>query len=376
METNLNAELLKMQEELDLLDIAVKHIDKARALSTVVVEAVKGVPSRMDKLVGEVSEKYVEYLENSKQYSENTVNQLIETHNSLLADVTKTIDEYKRVAEETETRSIANLKQAIDSYIAFVNKTSLDTDLKFKAMIDAHGEQIDEAQKIFDHYKELADISDHRSREVLDAGLRIYENYLEKSRGDSNEKLQQLVDEHKKYLENTQQQIDALTLSHSKEVEEMHKVIEGYALAGKRSEQKSTDQLDATLRQYKDFLNQAVEYHKTAINNISEIHKNEVKAVEHFTAEFIELSAINKIMMEKVDSVDFPVRLNSIDKKIEQLDSKVEVQNNQLTNDSGLQYKTLTTKLEAQDNELKMQKYMLIALLAVSVISILIALLK
>lgn len=370
METNLNAELVKMQEELDLLDIAVKHIDKAKQLSTVVIQAVKGVPPRIEKHLNEVAEKYTDFLENSKNFTEETIKELNKTHSNMLDEAKQTIEDYKRIATDTEEKSTKNLKQAIDSYIAFVSKTSTETNERFESMQTAHGEQIDAAKNMLGDYRKIAEESDARSREILDKGLSEYNNYLEKSREDAKEKLQWLVDNHKEHINKTQLMIEELTQSHHNEVDEMHKVIESYEEAGKRSEKRNEEQLDSGLKQYKDYLNKALEFHKKAIDDISIIHKDEVKAVEQFTAEFIELSGINKHLLEKIENIDFPERLKSIDNNIKSWQEKNEIQNAKITEDSELQYKTISAKIDAQDKQIETQKIMLIALLVLALASV------
>jgi chromosome segregation ATPase len=101
MQDQINVELIKLQEELSLLDSAVKHIEKAGEISSSVIESVKSVQSQYGEYLKKIAAKYEEYLENTRVYNAEKINELSDSHKEQINEVQKLIDSYKELAEAT-----------------------------------------------------------------------------------------------------------------------------------------------------------------------------------------------------------------------------------------------------------------------------------
>jgi len=115
MENLINSELTQLQEELLALDAAVKHIEKAGAVSTEVIESVRAVQAKYGEHLQEVMDYYAEYLKNtytSYQGEVLKVSEILESHKKQIAEVQTLINSYIDLAKNTQV--LANQIKAVD----------------------------------------------------------------------------------------------------------------------------------------------------------------------------------------------------------------------------------------------------------------------
>lgn len=101
LDDKINIELVKLQDELGTLDMAVKHIDKAGKISNDVLEAISRVQKRYEELLGEVGGKYTQFLENAEGKMKSQVDRLSVSHQKQIDDVQSLLDNYLDLAEST-----------------------------------------------------------------------------------------------------------------------------------------------------------------------------------------------------------------------------------------------------------------------------------
>ena len=101
LDDKINIELVKLQDELGTLDMAVKHIDKAGKISNDVLEAIARVQKRYEELLGEVGGKYAQFLENAEGEMKSQVERLSASHQKQIDDVQSLLDNYLDLAEAT-----------------------------------------------------------------------------------------------------------------------------------------------------------------------------------------------------------------------------------------------------------------------------------
>ncbi len=351
MDEKLNIELVKMQEELNLLDIAIKHIGKAETLSKVVVEASRGIPKRVEKHLNEVLGQYNSFLTESKTDTKEQIDGLTVSHQNLVENANKTIEEYKTLAEETEKRSVENHKQAIDSYIAFVNKTYNQQEERLDDITLAHDKQIKKAEDTLTDYKQLAEATEIRSAETLTSGLEQYREFLEKNRADFKQKVDEIKNINVQHLDTNRNQTDELITSHQSSVDEMNKVIDEYRELGQNIEKESNERLDKTLEQYRDYLKKAEQQTSSFASKLTDLHAEQLDEVKHLAENSTQLSTASKELMKRIEDIDFPQRLSKIDEKID-------------------------TRLDQQDKELKLLKIGVAVLGVISIASLVLLVLQ
>lgn len=101
MEEQINHELTKLQEELNLLDSAVKQIEKAGAISNNVIEAIQGIQEQYGKHLQKITNKYEDYLEKSLLNTDEKLDEIGVSHKEQIAEVQKLMDTYLELAEAT-----------------------------------------------------------------------------------------------------------------------------------------------------------------------------------------------------------------------------------------------------------------------------------
>jgi hypothetical protein len=159
MEEQINLELVKLQEELNLLDSAVKQIEKAGAISTSVVEAVKGVQEQYGKYLQRIAGKFDEYLEKSYSNSNTNLLGVTDSHQKQITEVQKLLDSYVELAEATsrlpEEINKVDFPVRLDRIDAMVNDINSGI-LNTQKMIDNSEKRMrSELQKISEFDKKL-----------------------------------------------------------------------------------------------------------------------------------------------------------------------------------------------------------------------------
>lgn len=101
MEEQINLELSNLQEELILLDAAVKQIEKAGAISNSVIEAIQGVQESYGKHLQKITNKYEEYLDKSLQNTDSRISALNENYKANISETQKLMNSYLELAEAT-----------------------------------------------------------------------------------------------------------------------------------------------------------------------------------------------------------------------------------------------------------------------------------
>jgi len=97
----INIELVKLQDELGALDAAVKHIEKAGAVSKDVINAIQKVQERYDEALKTIEQQYQQYLKDTSENTRKEVETLVNAHQKQVEEVQKLLDNYLDLAEAT-----------------------------------------------------------------------------------------------------------------------------------------------------------------------------------------------------------------------------------------------------------------------------------
>lgn len=97
----INIELVKLQDELGALDAAVKHIEKAGAVSKEVINAIQKVQERYDEALKTIEQQYQQYLKDTSENTRKEVETLVNSHQKQVEEVQKLLDNYLDLAEAT-----------------------------------------------------------------------------------------------------------------------------------------------------------------------------------------------------------------------------------------------------------------------------------
>jgi valyl-tRNA synthetase len=155
MDDQINLELVKLQEELNLLDAAVKQIEKAGTISTAVVNAVKEIQDRYSAHLDAVIQKIDDHLANSSQYTNDKIKELADAHNLEIENIKKLLANYEQLAQAS-----AKLPEEIGKIDFPARLTKIDTtNSEINQNILAIQKVIENSDKITKaNYKKVTDL--------------------------------------------------------------------------------------------------------------------------------------------------------------------------------------------------------------------------
>jgi len=174
MKELINSELLKLQEELVLLDTAVKQIEKAGQVSENVVEATKNIHEKYGVHLEKLLQLYNEYLNTSFKHTESNLadlvkhvkdkikeeEQILEKYVELTLKTDELTHEYIKKFFEDQKQVINSLEQSTQAKLKSQEKmmmqSSSESQLKIKSITDLHIKQTTEVDKLLQSYLELA----------------------------------------------------------------------------------------------------------------------------------------------------------------------------------------------------------------------------
>jgi uncharacterized protein YutE (UPF0331/DUF86 family) len=136
MKDKMNSELAKLQEELESLDKAVKHIEKAGTISTEVVEAIRNIQLQYGQHLDSVLKTYDDFINRSYQTYQKEIEEvegISKTHKEQIAKADSFLNNHQELINKTATlakqidnvnfparldlveESIAQMKQEIEN---------------------------------------------------------------------------------------------------------------------------------------------------------------------------------------------------------------------------------------------------------------------
>ncbi|PID89784.1 MAG: hypothetical protein CSA05_00515 [Bacteroidia bacterium] len=172
MEEQINLELIKLQEELNLLDSAVKQIDKAGAISNSIIESIGEVQGQYSKHLQKITDKYEDYLQKANEAADEKLEVLVESHKEqidkvklLLSNYLELADAVSRLPEEISQIDFPVRLDRIDENISNIQQNILNTQ-----------KQIDTVEKRLKHeFKRTTDIEKYiieQNRQIK--GLKVF----------------------------------------------------------------------------------------------------------------------------------------------------------------------------------------------------------
>lgn len=132
MKDKINQELVKLQNELEQLDAAVKHIAKAEKISTDVISATQTIHSKYKTHLNEVLKQYENYLKKSYDQTDTQLRELFASHQKQVGEVSKILGDYvnlaqltSKLADKVENADFKVDTEGIEQSVAFL-KTDIE----------------------------------------------------------------------------------------------------------------------------------------------------------------------------------------------------------------------------------------------------------
>jgi len=145
MNENILAELTKLQDELGMLDSAVKQIDKAAQISSEVVNAIKTVETKYAEHLDQILSQYSEYLNSTYKHVEENINVLLTSHKNQLEQLSKNISDLQISINEKQNENNSLVQQSQSKAEQTVGDLSA-----------AMNSQIQDINSVLNSYLELA----------------------------------------------------------------------------------------------------------------------------------------------------------------------------------------------------------------------------
>jgi len=169
MNTNINAELIKLQEELSTLDSAIKHIAKAEKISSEVVQAVKAIQAQYGEQLNFIMNQYSEYLKHTSEHTEKNIDQLNAANSRVIEEITRVLDKYSyqtNAINSLITSYQKSVEQAERQGSELLKKQFIENQEKVKDLTSSHKKQIESVEKILNEYMKLADATSELSQKI------------------------------------------------------------------------------------------------------------------------------------------------------------------------------------------------------------------
>ncbi len=172
MEENINKELRKLQDELSLLDSAVKHITRVGDLTEGTVTNIRAIQEKYAEQLNKIIALYSEYLNKTYRHSEENVRKLYELFQEKVRDEERVLEKYTELSLRTEDLTHEYLKGAIDNHRSILNQIGDEN----KKQVDIHQQSL----KIFaDKITERINASLLSNEEKLHKIDELLNSYLE-----------------------------------------------------------------------------------------------------------------------------------------------------------------------------------------------------
>jgi len=174
MNDTINIELQKLQQELSLLDSAVKQINKAAEISGNVVASGKIVQEKYSEQLAKILQLYSEYLNKSYRHTEDNVKKLVEFFQEKVKDEERVLEKYTELSIKTEDLTHEYIKKAIDNNqltlneIVKENRSKVDEqqknlqkfydeiEVRLTEVLNSHKDKVNKIDELLSGYLELA----------------------------------------------------------------------------------------------------------------------------------------------------------------------------------------------------------------------------
>lgn len=177
MQEAINAELLKLQEELGTLDTAVKEISKAGKVSEDLINSTQEIHQKYSTQLNKVQTLYSEFLNKTYHHTEKNVSKIFQYFQEKIKEEEKILEKYTELSLQTEDltheylrNSFAENKRQINELIKDADKNfegqrniidlhAKGVDKKLDQVVAAHEARLEKEEKILSNYLELAQMT-------------------------------------------------------------------------------------------------------------------------------------------------------------------------------------------------------------------------
>jgi len=421
MDNIINQELAKLHEQMLQLDVAVRHITKAESLTTEVINAAKLIEQKYGEQLQLLFQKYDELLKNVTSHTENNIDQVAQSHLSQIEEVKRLIVEYRAGVDTTRNENSNLLDQALKSFNSAQQQTIATTESRIDALHQALQTHSAEAQRLLQTFKTNSDTIKQDATDNLHQGLDAYQLALTSSLNETGKQINELTQAHKLLVQEAQNtvtqsqnlvqdssiqnrqrldealdnyktqlkqsltviqdKINELSNAHIKQIDEVDKLINEYKEFLNQVERDNQKRFEKVHQQYEDFLSRSYTHNEKKISEVVDSVNKQTAEVRKLLTEYVEIVLITSKLHDKIDNVDFPVRLTAIDSAMQATNQEIatvlmRVENLEMEQKSDMQNQSyeLNTKLEKQDKQIATLKWLLIfvAVVAVAVLAMVI----
>jgi len=155
MNDKINKELIKIQDELSVLDNAVTQIDKAGTTATEVIKTIREVQGKYSNHLEFVQNKVDELFEKSGKNAEQKLEEISENYK-------KQAEEIRKIFTDYHTETVKSQQSNND----LIESTIKKNDEQIGALTSKHGQQIADVKKLMDGYMDLAKSSATLNQEI------------------------------------------------------------------------------------------------------------------------------------------------------------------------------------------------------------------
>lgn len=205
MEDLLNVELVKLQDELVQLDKAVSHISKAEQLTEEVINSSREIQQKYIAQLQNIQDRYNEYLEKSRIANEDKLDSFASKQQEQVNELNNTLTKYTELAEKTENIASNNLEKSLQQYGEFLKKTSTHTEQNVQSLVDAHLGEINEVRKLIQDYRSQLEKQEEMGIQQLEGSMRHNSELLKKALSVTEEQVTNLTNAHKNQIEEINQ---------------------------------------------------------------------------------------------------------------------------------------------------------------------------
>ncbi len=154
MQELINEELMKMQEQLQLLDSAVKQISKAETISNSVVNACKNIPSEVEKGLNNSNTLYKKYTENLYKETTEKISSIKNNYADLAAKTKEIIKELKKQAENTNSENEKRTQKVYADFLYGMEKKGEEQNEQLSEIKNKYIETLDQIKNKQEQFAE------------------------------------------------------------------------------------------------------------------------------------------------------------------------------------------------------------------------------
>lgn len=210
MNDPINIEIAKLQSELQGLDKAVVHIEKAGKVSTEVIEATRGIQKNYETQLEEIRTLYDNYLNNSYEQHQSRISALLSVHEEQTDSLKATADRYKDIPE--------NIANQLDGHS--------------QKVVEVHDKYLDLAKE--KAYQNLDEVNVALKKLISEtsASIEMYRQFLKNATETHRQSFERVVEKHIELLqnnfENAKNSLAELQVIQHKQIEDVNKILEDY----------------------------------------------------------------------------------------------------------------------------------------------------